>query len=67
MESIDIKRAGLQPGAHVKILSDDWFIHNKHGIMLDPNPVIGSSQCIVEIEGEAVTLPIHDVFKFEGT
>lgn len=63
MESIDIKRLDLKPGSLIKILSENWFINGKTGIMLDPNPIEGSSQCYVEIEGEKINIPIHDVFK----
>lgn len=61
--SILEKRSQLKPGTFVNILSDDWSLANKQGIMLDPSPIEDSSQCIVEIDGEAFTLPIHDVFK----
>lgn len=66
MESIDYKRTSLKPGSRVRILSENWFLNNKEGIMLDPNPVEGSSRCIIEVEGESVTLPIHDVFEYKG-
>lgn len=64
-ESLLIKREDLKPGTHVIVFSDDWTLNEKTGIMLDPEPIIGSSQCLLEIEGEAVSLPIHDVFKTE--
>ena len=64
-ESLITKRNGLKPGTHVIVFSDDWSLNKKTGIMLDPEPEIGSSNCLLEIEGEAVTLPIHDVFKTE--
>ena len=62
-ESLSIKRQELKPGTHIVIYSDDWTLNEKSGIMLDPEPEIGSSQCLLEIDGEAVILPIHDVFK----
>lgn len=64
METINIfeKRSQLKPGTYVNIFSDDWSLANKQGIMLDPSPIEDSTQCIVEIDGEAITLPIHDVF-----
>jgi hypothetical protein len=34
--------------------------------MLDPNPVEESSHCLLEIDGETVTISINDVFKYEG-
>jgi hypothetical protein len=62
-ESIMQKRDLLKPGTRVVVLSDDWTLHRKEGTMLDPEPVVGSSQCIVELDGEEVTLSIHDVFR----
>lgn len=67
MESIDVKRTELKPGTYIKILSEHWYLNEKTGIMLDPNPVEGSSQCWIEVEGEKHVLPIHDVFKYEGS
>ena len=62
-ESLNMKRESLKPGTYVTLLSDDWTLNGKKGIMLDPEPEYGSSQCLVEIEGTQVVIPIHDVFK----
>ncbi len=66
LESIDIKRINLKPGTIVRVFSDEWFYNGKVGIMLDPNPVEESSHCLLEIDGETVTISINDVFKYEG-
>ena len=52
-------------GTTVRILSDDWNYNGVTAIMIDPEPVLGSSQCKVQIDGEIVTIPINDVFPFE--
>lgn len=62
-QSIAQKRELLKPGSYVKIFTDDWTLNGKEGIVLDPHPIEGSSQCLVAVESEAITLPIHDVFK----
>ena len=45
----------------VRILSDDWFLFGRIGTVIDPEPVLGSSQMLIDVEGVKVTLSRHDV------
>lgn len=45
----------------VRILSDDWFVFGRVGTVIDPEPVPGSSQMLLDVDGVQVTLSRHDV------
>lgn len=49
------------PKTHVRILCDDWFLFGQIATVIDPEPVLGSSQMLVDVEGVKVTLSRHDV------
>ena len=45
----------------VRILSDDWSTFGQIATVIDPEPVPGSSQMLVDVKGVKVTLARHDV------
>lgn len=45
----------------VRILSDDWSIFNKIATVIDPEPVPGSSQILLDLNGDQITLARGEV------
>lgn len=45
----------------VRILSDDWSTFNKIATVIDPEPVPGSSQVWLDMDGTKVVVSFHDV------
>ena len=45
----------------VRILSDDWSIFNKIATVIDPEPVPGSSQILLNLNGDQITLARGEV------
>lgn len=43
------------------ILSDEWKLNGKTCRVIDLEPVPGSTQCLVEVEGEIITICRHDL------
>ena len=43
----------LHAGDHVTLIDDDWTVVGHDMILVDAEPVPGSTQCIVEADGEA--------------
>lgn len=44
------------PGEHVRLADDDWDFVGHELIVLDPEPVPGSSQCLITDNGEPITV-----------
>ena len=51
---------GVRLGS-VRILSDDWSTFNKIATVIDWNPVPGSSQVWLNVDGVKVVVAFHDV------
>ena len=49
------------PNSRVRILSDDWSTFNKIATVIDLNPVPGSSQVWLDVDGVKVVVAFHDV------
>lgn len=45
----------------VRILSDDWSIFGQIATVLDPEPVPGSSQILLDLNGDLITLARGEV------
>lgn len=45
----------------VRILSDDWSSFNKIATVIDPEPVPGSSQVWLDVDGVKVVVAFHEV------
>ena len=45
----------------VRILSDDWSTFNKIATVIDPEPVTGSSQILLDLNGDQITLARGEV------
>jgi hypothetical protein len=45
----------------VRILSDDWSTFNKIATVIDMNPVPGSSQVWLDVDGTKVVVAFHDI------
>ena len=45
----------------VRILSDDWSTFNKIATVIDLNPVPGSSQVWLDVDGVKVVVAFHEV------
>ena len=45
----------------VRILSDDWSVFNKIATVIDPEPVPGSSQILLDLNGDLITLARGEV------
>ena len=48
MEAFD-----LHAGDHVTLVDDDWTLVGHDMILVDAEPVPGSTQCIIESDGQA--------------
>ncbi len=42
-------------------IGDDWMLIGKEVKIIDPEPVFGSTQMLVEIDGERLTIAQHEV------
>lgn len=51
----------LEANCRVRILSDDWSIFNKIATVIDPEPVPGSSQILLDLNGDQITLARGEV------
>jgi hypothetical protein len=51
----------IQKQDTVRILSDDWSIFNKIATVIDPEPVPGSSQIWLDVDGVKVVVAFHEV------
>ena len=54
--SSSIEMADFIPGERVRLADDDWDIVGHELILLDPEPVPGSSQCLIADNGEPITV-----------
>ena len=43
----------LHIGDHVTLIDDDWSLLGHEMVLLDAEPVPGSTQCIIELDGQA--------------
>ena len=48
-------------GTPARILSDDWSIFGQIAIVIDPEPVTGSSQILLDLNGDQITLARGEV------
>ena len=42
----------FQAGDHVALIDDDWSTVGHDIVLVEPEPVPGSTQCIVRLDGE---------------
>lgn len=49
------------PNSRVRILSDDWLTFGQIATVLDPEPVPGSSQILLDLNGDLITLARGEV------
>lgn len=58
MTGISIDMEGISPGDRVRLVDDDWDVVGHELILLDPEPVPGSSQCLITDNGEPITVSL---------
>lgn len=51
----------MTPDMQVRIVRDEWFLFGRIGKVIDAEPVPGSSQMLVDVDGVKVTLSRYDV------
>ena len=52
---------GLHAGDHVTLADDDWTSVGRDIVLIDVEPVPGSTQCIVEADGEPRVVSREDL------
>ena len=55
MDNIDTSQA-FHAGDHVALLEDDWSMVGLDLVMVDVEPVPGSSQCLIQAGRDTVTV-----------
>lgn len=55
MDNVDANQA-FQAGDHVALLEDDWTMVGLDLVVLDAEPVPGSSQCLIQAGQDQVTV-----------
>ena len=50
------RQAGIHEGDAVRIAEDDWGLVGHRLVLVDLEPVPGSSQCVVDDCGERITV-----------
>ena len=51
----------MEKGDQVKIWADDWHLIGKIAKVIDPEPVRGSSQILLELDGQKLTLSKQEI------
>ncbi len=46
----------MHAGDLVGVMDDDWGLIGHKLVLIDPEPVPGSSQCVIDVDGERITV-----------
>ena len=64
MTSPTFQIADIRAGERVRLSDDDWDVVGHELVLLDPEPVPGSSQCLVADKGEPITVSRASLRRF---
>ncbi len=53
--NLDVGNA-IQAGDHVRLVDDDWSFVGRDIVVVDVEPVPGSTQCVIQADGEQRTV-----------
>ena len=53
---IDFSKFGFRVGERVALADDDWSLVGRDIIVLDPEPVPGSTQCLIRVGEDSRTV-----------
>ena len=51
----------LRAGDHVALLEDDWTMVGLDLVLVDVEPVVGSSQCVISTGSDRITVNRRDL------
>ena len=61
MDSSGMNASDIEAGDHVSLLTDDWTLVGRDIVVIDVEPVPGSTQCLVRADGEQRTVSRGDL------